>query len=204
MSLKETLLPLTARRSTINLRAPAPGDAELAEIFAAAMRAPDHGRLRPWRFVVVRAEGLASLADLLGQAWIARDPNVNPAWVERTRTRILGVPMLIALGTRLTLPHAIPESEQVLSVGAAGMNLINALHMAGYGGMWVTGGHAYDPTVNAAFGFTAPDRLAGLFYVGTPVAAQPPAAPPPLSAHVAEWVGADAAPRPWADVPSEH
>ncbi len=200
MSLKETLLPLTARRSTINLRAPAPDDAELAEIFAAAMRAPDHGRLRPWRFVVVRAEGLASLADLLQRAWIARDPAVSPAWLERTRTRILGVPMLIALGTRLTLPHAIPESEQLLSVGAAGMNLINALHMAGYGGMWVTGGHAYDPAVNAAFGFTAPDRLAGLFYVGTPVEPQAPPGPPALSAHVAEWVGGDSAPRPWADI----
>lgn len=199
MSLTETLLPLTARRSTINLRGPAPDDAELAGIFAAAMRAPDHGRLRPWRFVVVRGAGLASLADLLQRAWIARDPNVSPAWLERTRSRILGVPMLIALGTRLTLPHAIPESEQVLSVGAAGMNLINALHMGGYGGMWVTGGHAHDPTVNAAFGFTAPNRLAGLFYVGTPVEAQTPAAVPPLSAHVAEWVGVDSPPRPWAD-----
>lgn len=204
MSLKETLLPLTGRRSTINLRGPAPDDAELAEIFAAAMRAPDHGRLRPWRFVVVRAEGLAALADLLQRAWIARDPGVNPAWLERMRARIQGVPMLIALGTRLTLPHAIPESEQLLSVGAAGMNLINALHMAGYGGMWVTGGHAYDPTVNAAFGFTAPDRLAGLFYVGTPVEPQAPPGPPALSAHVAEWAGADSAPRPWADAAAEH
>lgn len=187
--LAETLRPLTARRSTINLRGPAPDDAELRQIFGAAMRAPDHGRLRPWRFVVVRGPALPKLADALLRAWAVRDPTVTEVWQDRLRNRILHVPMIIALGTRLTLPHAIPESEQVLSVGAAGMNLLNALHLAGYGGMWVTGGHAYDPAVNAALGFTAPDRLAGIFYVGTPVEAATPAAAAPLSEHVGDWAG---------------
>lgn len=187
--LDQTLLPLTARRSTINLRGPAPDDAELAGIFAAAMRAPDHGRLRPWRFVVVRGAALPALFDTLERAWLARDPQLSEALRERLRGRILGAPMIIALGTRLTLPHAIPESEQLLSVGAAGMNLLNALHLAGYGGMWVTGGHAYDPVVNEALGFTEPDRLAGIFYVGTPVEAGVPVPPPPLPDHVKDWAG---------------
>lgn len=187
--LAETLRPLTARRSTINLRGPAPDDAELRQIFGAAMRAPDHGRLRPWRFVVVRGAALPKLADTLLRAWAVRDPAVTEVWQDRLRHRLLNVPMIIALGTRLTLPHAIPESEQVLSVGAAGMNLLNALHLAGYGGMWVTGGHAYDPAVNEALGFTAPDRLAGIFYVGTPVDATAPAAIGPFSQHVSDWTG---------------
>lgn len=199
--LAETLLPLTARRSTINLRGPAPDDAELAAIFAAAMRAPDHGRLRPWRFVVVRGGALPRLADTLLGAWLARDPAVTAVWQDRLRNRISGVPMIIALGTRLTLPHAIPESEQVLSVGAAGMNLLNALHLAGYGGMWVTGGHAYDPAVNQALGFAEPDRLAGIFYVGTPVEAGSPAAAAPLSDHVREWTGPGDL-RAWSDTTS--
>ncbi len=199
--LDQTLQPLTARRSTINLREPAPGDAELAQILAAAMRAPDHGRLRPWRFVVIRGSALPTLFDTLRRAWLARDPQVSEALLERLRGRILGVPMIIALGTRLTLPHAIPESEQILSVGAAGMNLLNALHLAGYGGMWVTGGHAYDPVVNAALGFAEPDRLAGIFYVGTPVEPGSPAAPPPLSDHVSDWIGSGEL-RAWSDMTS--
>ncbi len=201
MSVAETLLPLTARRSTINLRPPAPDDAELRQIVVAAMRAPDHGRLRPWRFVVVRGAALPVLFETLRRAWLARDPQVSAALQERLRGRILGVPMIIALGSRLTLPHSIPESEQLLSVGAAGMNLINALHMAGYGGMWVTGGHAYDPVVNEALGFTDPDRLAGIFYVGTPVEAAGPAAPPPLSDHLRDWTGPGEL-QPWSDVTS--
>ncbi len=201
MSVAQTLLPLTARRSTVNLRPPAPGDAELAEIFAAAMRAPDHGRLRPWRFVVVRGPALPALFETLKRAWLARDPQLSEALVERLRGRILGVPMIIALGTRLTLPHAIPESEQVLSVGAAGMNLLNALHLAGYGGMWVTGGHAYDPVVNEVLGFPEPDRLAGIFYVGTAVEPGSPAAPQSLSDHVRDWTGPGEL-RAWSDMTS--
>ena len=68
------------------------------------------------------------------------------AWVRRT-------PLLIAVGAEIRADHKIPEIEQILSVGAAAMNMLNAIHMLGYGGMWVTGVNTYDPHLNALLGF---------------------------------------------------
>jgi nitroreductase len=99
------------------------------------------------------------------------------------------VPLLIALGTRLRPEHKVPIEEQVLSVGAAAMNMLNAVHLLGYGGMWVTGADCYDPTVNAALGCHAPDRLLGFLWVGTPIAPAAAVPRPTREPYVADWAG---------------
>lgn len=168
---------------------PGPDDSELDIVLDAALRAPDHGRIRPWSFVLIRGEARRRFGEVLVQALKTRDPGASEMMIERERNRPLLAPLTIALGTRLNPAHKVPAGEQVLSVGAAAMNMLNALHMLGYGAMWVTGANAYDPNVAAALGLRAPDRLIGFIMTGTPK--DPPAPPerPARHHHVNDWRG---------------
>jgi len=178
---------LLGRRSVGPLQEPAPDGADLDLILDAGLRAPDHGRLKPWRFVVIRGDARLAFGEKLGEAAGVRDPANAAALAERYRAWVRRTPMLIAVGA-VVRPGNIPEIEQVLSAGAAAMNMLNALHMLGYGGMWVTGPNTYDATVNRLLGFEAPSRLVGILTAGTPVTSTAPVpARPDRAAHVAEW-----------------
>jgi nitroreductase len=159
---------LLARRSVGALQEPAPTDKELALILDTALRAPDHGRLRPWRFVLIRGAAREAFADRLVAAAKKRDPAAPQSLLDRYRAWPLRTPLIIAVGAVVRAGHLVPEVEQVLSAGAAAMNMLNAIHLLGYGGIWVTGPNAYDPDVNTALGFHAPNRLVGFVSVGTP------------------------------------
>lgn len=182
-----TLDHLLARRSAGLLQDPAPRGADLDLILQAGLRAPDHGRLRPWRFVTIRDEARIAFGERLAAASAKRDPDAAAALGERARAWVRRTPLLIAVGA-IVKDGKIPEIEQMLSVGAAAMNMLNAAHVLGYGAMWVTGANAYDPNVNALLGFEAPSRLVGFLTIGTPAPAPTPSLPrPELSAHVADW-----------------
>lgn len=156
---------LLTRHSPWPLVEPAPDAAALDLVFAAAMRAPDHGQLRPWRFVVVRGDARAALGQVFARAARARDPYDDG---ERFRGKAMAAPMLVALVAHVKVPHKVPESEQVLATGAAVMNMLNALHILGFGGFWATGANSHDERVKAALGLSASDRLLGFLYMGTP------------------------------------
>ncbi|MGE0724886.1 MAG: nitroreductase [Alphaproteobacteria bacterium] len=168
---------------------PGPSDADIATLITAALRAPDHGRLRPWHYAIIRGEARNRLGDLFVEALLRRDPAAPAVMIDRERGRPLRSPVVIALGTRIRPGHTIPEIEQMLSVGAGAMNILNAAHALGFGAMWVTGLNAYDPIVSAALGYPAPDRLVGFIYVGTPKEAAVPPSRPSASDHMAEWTG---------------
>ena len=119
----------------------------------------------------------------------AREPDAPEAAVHKQRNRVLNAPLIIALGARLHHGHKIPEIEQMLSVGAGAMNMLNAAHALGYGAVWLTGANAFDPRVVTALGLEATDKLAGFLFVGTPKAAPPATRRPQLADHVAEWHG---------------
>lgn len=175
---------LLARQSANLLQEPAPDGAELDLILDAGLRAPDHGRLRPWRFVLIRGEQRQAWADRLAEAAMARDPANGPAMAEKARAWVERTPLIIAIGVEIQ-EGKIPEVEQILSAGAAAMNMLNAIHFLGYGGKWVTGANNYDPQVNKALGFEAPSRLVGFLGVGTPrpMPADAPKIPRPSRAH---------------------
>lgn len=178
---------LLSRRSVGPLQEPAPDGADLDLILDAGLRAPDHGRLRPWRFVVIRGEARLVFGEKLGETAAVRDPATAATLAERYRAWVRRTPMLIAVGAAVR-PGNIPEIEQLLAAGAAAMNMLNALHMLGYGGMWVTGPNTYDPGVNRLLGFESPSRLVGFLTAGTPVATNAPIpARPDRAAHVTEW-----------------
>jgi nitroreductase len=169
------------------LGAPAPTAADLDAILDAGLRAPDHGRLRPWRFVLIRGAARARLGEVFAAALAARDPGATEPMLQRERARPLSAPLVIAIAAEVRADHPVPEVEQLLSAGAAAMNMLNAIHALGYGGMWVTGANAYDANVRGALGLSATDRLVGFLYVGTPVAAQAAPKRPDRARHVVEW-----------------
>src|SRR5262245_21616663 len=146
---KHILDLLLDRRSVSALEDPAPRDHELDLIFDIALRAPDHGRLRPWRFVLIRGAAREAFADRLVAAARKRDPAVHQSLLDRYRAWPLRTPLIVAVGAIVRAGHPVPEVEQVLSAGAAAMNMLNAIHVLGYGGIWVTGPNAYDADVNA-------------------------------------------------------
>ncbi len=185
-----TLDLLLSRRSVGALADPAPQGTELDLILEAGLRVPDHGRLRPWRFVLIRGEARTAFGECLAEAIKARDQAAPATLLDRYRAWAVSTPLLIAVGTSIQPGHPVPEIEQVLSAGAAAMNMLNAIHLLGYAGIWVTGANAYDARVNEALGFRAPNRLVGFLAVGTPINApepMPASQRPDQSAHVFEW-----------------
>ena len=188
----DTLDALLSRSSTSALVAPAPEGDELDRILQTALRAPDHGRLRPWRFLVIRDVARQRLADVVAASVVRRDPDAPDAFVEKQRGKFLRPPLVLAVGAKIVESSKAPEVEQLLSVGAATMNVLNALHASGYGAVWITGATSYDPEVGSALGFAAPDRLLGFLLVGTPSAGadRPQPVRPTLADHVAEWPAA--------------
>src|SRR5689334_3317157 len=125
---------LLSRHSAGLLQEPAPDGAELDLILDAGLRAPDHGRLRPWRFVLIRGEQRAKWANRLAEAALARDAENGPLMAEKSRAWVARTPLIIAVGVDMKAGK-IPEIEQLLSGGAAAMNMLNAIHLLGYGGM---------------------------------------------------------------------
>jgi nitroreductase len=179
---------LLNRQSSGALVEPAPSGADLDLILDAALRAPDHGRLRPWRFVIIRGNARAKWAERVAEAIKRRDPENAEAMIEKYRAWVQRTPLIVALGAEIKANHKIPEIEQLLSVGAAAMNMLNAAHFLGYAGMWVTGLNSYDPNVASALGFEAPSRLVGFLGLGTPRPG-PTFERPSREGHVREWVG---------------
>jgi nitroreductase len=146
---------------------PGPSEEELRQILQIAMRVPDHGKLAPWRFVVVGKNQREQLAVLLHKALQAEDECASPAHHEKEDQFARQGEALVVVISSPTPGHKIPEWEQQLSAGAAAMNLLNAVHAMGYVGGWITGWRAYSPMVNTAFAGPG-ERIAGFIFIGSP------------------------------------
>lgn len=147
--------------------APGPSEDELHQILNIAMRVPDHGKLAPWRFVVVGKDQRDHLAVLLHKALQAEDECAGPAHHEKEDQFAQQGEALIVVISSPIAGHKIPVWEQELSAGAAAMNLLTAAHALGYVGGWITGWRAYSPMVNAAFAGLG-ERIAGFIFIGSP------------------------------------
>jgi nitroreductase len=185
-TLPDAMGVMLSRVSTGMLREPAPEGAVLDRIIQAGLCAPDHGRLRPFRFIAIKGDARARFADLCIAALMARDPDATEAEVARMRGKLTQPPLILALGVHITPAHKVPEIEQVMAVSAAAMNILNAAHAMGFAGKWVTGPNSYDPAISKALGV---DQLAGFLYLGTPAEPITPARRPEVASHLTEWVG---------------
>ena len=186
----DALNMLMTRQSHWPLAEPAPDDSQLQQIFDAALRAPDHGALRPWRFVLIRGDARLKLGELLVDLACARAPGKPRSAHEHRGRRALAAPVVIALVASLARETKVPEVEQLLSVGAAAMNMLNAIHALGFGGFWATGADSYEPQMHRALGLEERDRLLGFLFVGTPPDGVRPVERPPSDRYVTEWLEA--------------
>ncbi|HVO46371.1 MAG TPA: nitroreductase [Steroidobacteraceae bacterium] len=167
---------LLLRQSARALTEPAPDAAALDLIFESASRAPDHGRLRPSRFVVIGTEARARFGELLADHLRRTRGSVSDEALERERRKAFRAPLIVVVAASVTPGGKIPEIEQVLSAGAAAHTVLLAAAALGFSAVWKTGGPAYDDTVKRALGLEPKDAIVGFLYLGTeqaPAAAAP-------------------------------
>lgn len=164
------------RRSHVRLVEPAPQGADLEALLAAAAAAPDHGRLRPWRFYTLAGDTKDAFGQVLADAYRRRCEfeGVEPDGTKLTkeRTKLGRAPLVVVAGC-VPVESPIPEIEQILATAAAVQNLLLAATALGYGSMWRTGDPVYDPTVKVALGLRSGDTIVGFIYLGTPLGATP-------------------------------
>ena len=160
---------LATRRSgkPRDLVAPGPDAAELETILTIAARTPDHGKLAPWRFVVVAPEQRAALAEVITTAYRAERPQAGATEIASLVQFAEQAPTLVVVLSSPKTESHIPLWEQEMSAGAACMNLLHAAHALGYAGGWLTGWPSYSNAVRDAFG-ADPERIAGFMFLGTP------------------------------------
>ncbi|MFC3609608.1 nitroreductase family protein [Stutzerimonas tarimensis] len=163
----EALELLLGRVSVSRLGEPAPDTAQLETLFKAAFRAPDHGQLRPWRFLTVQGDARERLGELLAEA-VGRQPEAKSEAEAKARKMPLRAPLVvIAIGCPQV--HAkIPPGEQLLTVGCAVHGMLLAAQAIGLGGIWRTGPLAYDVHVAAGLGLAEHEQILGFLYLGTP------------------------------------
>ncbi len=179
---------LSTRRSgkPRDLVAPGPDDAQLAQILSIAARTPDHGKIAPWRFVIVGTAQRAALATLITDAYLIERPQASRTEITALEQFAHQAPTLVvALFSPRTESH-IPLWEQELSAGAACMNLLHATHALGFSGGWLTGWPTFSDAVRDAFG-AAPERIAGFMFLGTSAKPHEERPRPDMARIVSHW-----------------
>jgi nitroreductase len=169
-----TLDLLRTRRSVAPhlLAQPGPTAAELDALLSIATRVPDHGRLAPWRFIVIEGEGRARIGEAIAAAFVADQPQADEGRVAQERNRLARAPTAVAVVSRAR-PHVkIPEWEQELSAGAVAMSLVIAANAMGFATSWLTEWYAFDRRVLDALGLDPEERIAGFVHIGR--ALEPP------------------------------
>ena len=179
---------LATRRSgkPRDLVAPGPDSAQLEQILTIAARTPDHGKLAPWRFVVVPNGKRADLARVITDAYRRERPQAARLEIEALEQFATQAPTLVVVLYSPKLESHIPRWEQELSAGAACMNLLHAAHAMGFAGGWLTGWAAFSDAVRDAFG-AAPERVAGFIFLGTPAKQLEERPRPDLDKIVSTW-----------------
>lgn len=161
------------------LAAPGPDAAALDTLMRAAVTAPDHGHLTPWRFRVLEGEARRALGDLFAQALQRREPDAPEPLVEKERQKPCRAPTVIVVSAEVQPDIAkVPPIEQHLAAGAAIQNMLVAAHALGLGAIWTTGANAYDDGVKAGLGLAPGEDIVGFVHLGTPTSL-PPARPRP-------------------------
>jgi len=183
---------LLARRSVPPrlLAAPAPTPAEIRTLLTIASRVPDHGRVVPWRFVVIGPAGGARLGDLIAETFRSDHPDATPETLEMERGLLMRAPVVIAVVSSTREHPKAPEWEQILSAGAAAMSLVIAANALGYAANWHTEWYAYDRRITRELGIGDHERIAGFVHIGTPTE-RPGDRPRPALNDVAVEYGAD-------------
>ena len=160
---------LHTRYSALKLGEPAPSAQAVRAMLESAARVPDHGRLLPWRLILVEGKARVAFGEVLAEALSRRNPLANEQVLDRKRQKGLRAPLVIVVATRCNRSVKIPIIEQTLSAGCAAHSIMQAAFAQGLGAMWRTGDAAYDNMVKSALGIELDDLIVGFLYVGTDI-----------------------------------
>ena len=137
-----------------------------------AAAAPDHGELRPWRFVVLRGEAKEAFGEVLADAYVRRVERAGAepvaAKLEKERTKLGRAPLVVIVAAVHRHDEKIPWADQLGAGYAAAQNLLLSATALGYGSMWRTGDPAHDDVVKRAIGIDEHDAIVAFVYLGTP------------------------------------
>lgn len=158
---------IESRASAAKLTEPAPSREVLDRILLAGARAPDHGRLRPFRFVVLHGDDRLTLGNAMADIRRRKSPDATERDLESERNKVMRAPLIVVVAAHVVSGHKVPEIEQVLAVAAGVENMILAAQALGFGSLWKTGAGAYDENVKRALGLDPADSIVAFLYLGT-------------------------------------
>ena len=166
----ELFAAIASRSTAKSLTGPGPTAEQIARMLEAADRAPDHGRLKPWRFIEVIGAAREVFANAVAQSRRDQNPSYTDEQMELECEKIRRSPSILVAGcvVRRDLPK-VPEIEQVIAASAAVENLLLAATELGVGAMWKTGPAAYSARVKLAVGLAAEDHIVAILHLGTAV-----------------------------------
>jgi len=180
------VLGFLARRrsaSAMTLTAPGPDDAQLADLLRLAARVPDHGKLSPWRFIILRGPAKNVFAERITA--LASD-QANPVKANAALRKLTRPPVCVAVISR-HIPGEIPEWEQRQSASAVCMQMLLAASAMGWGANWITDWYSYDPRALAILGVSEGEQVAGFLYLGTANEHPQERVRPDVAAITSEW-----------------
>lgn len=183
---------LNQRRSmpSRQLGEPGPDETQLRQLLGAAIRVPDHGKLVPWRLLVIRGDARARLGSALAAIHARKEPDAAPAAIAKDRDRFSFAPVIVAVVARLAADHPkVPAQEQLLSAGCVAYNLLLGAQALGFGAQWLTGWSAYDRDVATLLGLEDNEHVIAYVHIGTANDAAPERTRPDLDSVLSEWTG---------------
>lgn len=154
----------------------------IEQLLSAAVQAPNHHKVHPWRFVVLTGAARERLGEALARSLKSAKPAATDDDVQRERLKPLRAPVVIAIAVDKPGIPKVSEIENVAAVAAAIQNLLLAAHSIGLGTIWRTGPAATDPAIKAFLGFAPDQHLIGFVYVGYPETPPPPPQRPSFEA----------------------
>ena len=181
----DALTVLQKRVSSAILDEPAPTEEQLQEMFKAALRAPDHGALTPWRFLTISGDARQEFSDALYA--IREAEGITGRGLTKMKTIGLRAPMIIVAIASLKESEKIPDVEQDWSAVAATQNLILAAEALGLGAIWRTGWPAFHPEVNEFLGLSEKEKIVGYVYVGQRPEERRPITPLDVGDYISDW-----------------
>ena len=161
---------------------------DIQDILRAAVSAPDHGAIRPWRFVIIEGENRAILGQTFANALKTRDREASEEAIQKELNRPLRAPTVIAILARVVNDRPnVPRIEQIVATACAAQNMLSAANSKGFGAILLTGKNAHDPNVRAFFGLKSEDEIVSFLYLGKPNGEQPSKSRPDPNDFVEEF-----------------
>lgn len=190
----DALTLLHTRNSVAKLVEPAPAGEVLQQIFKAALRAPDHAWLRPWRFLTIAGQARNRLGELFVSAAQVRlaeagEPAMSMEACDKLAAKAYRAPLIIVVIASFKPHPKVPPVEQLLSAGCAAHSILLAAQALGFGGIWRTGNNAYDDNIRRGLGLEPGEEVVGYLYLGTAEGSAKPLRELSVADFVQDWTG---------------